>query len=146
MEKLTIKEKIELFAKYLGSEMWIRNIYHEDKTENIFGRLEGIQSGAILVEVRVGQKLWFNLLEECPSYEFKLLLKPLSKLSSSQLSTAKELPVPVFISSYYIKSGFDMPVFIAPGHQSNCKYLQELGLADYRSKDEITRQSLAEAI
>lgn len=146
MEKLTINEKVELFAKYLGSEIWIRNIFQEDKPENIFGRLEGVQTGALLVEIRRGQKLWFNLIEDCPSYEFKLLLKPLSKLSKNQLEVAKELPVPVFISSYYIKSGFDMPVFIAPGHVCNCNYLKELGLADYRSKDEIIRQSIAEAI
>jgi hypothetical protein len=33
--------------------------------------------------------------------------------------------------------GFDMPVFIAPGHSCNCKYVHELDLADYRTPAEI---------
>jgi hypothetical protein len=105
-----------------------------------------VQSNAILTELTTDQKLWFNLIEECPSYEFKLLLKPLSKLSKDDLRTAQELPVPNFISSYYVKSGFDMPVFISPGHPLNCKYVHELGLADYRTSDEILNEAIAKAI
>jgi hypothetical protein len=51
------------------------------------------------------------------------------------------LPVQAFITPYYQSLGFDMPVFISPGHPCNCKYVHELELADYRSAEEIMLQN-----
>ncbi|WP_207425397.1 hypothetical protein [Pedobacter sp. SYSU D00535] len=138
MIKLTVQERIDIFSRYLNSDIWIRNKFPEmGEPEHQFGKLRGVQSRALLIELDSGKSNWFNFIDECPVYEFRLLLKPLNKLSAEILETAKSLPVPNFISSYYIKLGFDMPVFIAPNHSGNCKYVNQLGLADYRTIDQI---------
>ncbi|WP_423149783.1 hypothetical protein, partial [Rubrolithibacter danxiaensis] len=78
-------------------------------------------------------------------YEIKLLLKPLSRLTEAIKQTANSLPIQNFITQYYIQLGFDMPVFIAPNHPANCKYVAELGLASYTIEDELLKEELISA-
>ncbi|MXV49956.1 hypothetical protein GS399_03155 [Pedobacter sp. HMF7647] len=135
---LTPAEKLRIISKFIGQKIWVRSLQghlHNREPEHQFGILMGVKSNA--VQVAIGKQLTWMHLDELPYYELKLLLKPLSKLTPEIMKTANELPVTVFITQYYTNLGFDMPVFLAPEHPGNCKYVHELGLADYRSEDEI---------
>jgi hypothetical protein len=96
----------------------------------------GLRQNALLVETDEVNR-WIPLNDNFKVCDVKLLLKPLKKLTSTIIDTANGLPVQAFITPYYQQLGFDMPVFIAPGHPANSKYVHELGLADYREATEI---------
>lgn len=136
---LTAAEKIQLFSKYIGQKIWIRSLYgyeYGHEPEHQVGLLTGVMGNA--VQVLTGNvKRWFVLDNKPDYYELKLLLKPLKQLTPEIMATANALPVAVFITQYYVQLGFDMPVYLAPGHARNCQYMQELALADYRPADEI---------
>jgi len=137
---MTAQETIEIFSTYLNQTVWVRNKYEDaDEPGHRFGKLSGIQQNAILLQLEEGKSAWFNLIEEDPCYEFRLLLKPCSRLSPEVVTVANRLPVSNFIVPYYRSLGFDLPVFIRPGHPANCRNVAELGLADYRSAEEILR-------
>src|SRR2546430_10759526 len=84
---------------------------------------------------------WIPFYDNFVVCEVKLLLKPLKELTPTIVATANSLPVKAFIPTYYQQLGFDVPVFISPGHACNCRYVQELNLADYRSVEEIFQQN-----
>lgn len=134
---INLKIKLQVFSRYIGQQVWLENLYGtDDGTRHRVGILEGIKSDA--VQIRIGDvHHWITLHDSLKYYEIRLLLKPLSRLTESMKETANSLPVTVFITQYYIQMGFDMPVFISPGHSLNCKYTAELGLADYRSAEQI---------
>jgi len=143
MNKITTAEQLIIFSRYLGQQVVIKSLLN-DENETI-GTLKGIRQNALLVDIDEVNR-WIPLNDNFQLCEIKLLLKPLKKLTTSIINTANNLPVQAFITPYYQQQGFDMPVFIAPGHSCNCKYVQELDLADYRSVDEIyenSRQQLA---
>ena len=125
---LSASEKLIVLGRYIGQKIVIRNL-REAWPEQI-GRLTGINERAIQVDIN-GTSRWIPLTDEISLNEIKLLLKPLKKLTSAIIETANNLPVQSFIVPYYQQLGFDMPVFIAPGHPCNCKYLSEIGLAEY---------------
>jgi len=138
MIMVTAEETIKVFKEYLGQQVWIRNIHGGvDEPEHRFGRLAGVQSRAVLIAFQDGKSCWFNLMDENACYEFKLLLKPCSRLTPKIIEQARALPASGFIAPYYRSLGFDMPVFLSPGHPANCKNVIELGLADYREPEEI---------
>lgn len=128
-----LKTKSLVFSRYIGQSVWIEEIY---KGTHKIGVLTGIRTDAI--QLKIGESLqWITLQQEPDYFNIRLLLQPLSRLTNEVKETANSLPVTVFITQYYIQLGFDMPVFISPGHPLNCKYASELGLADYRSPTEI---------
>jgi len=113
MDNIKATEQLIVFSRYIGQQVVINDLLNSD--EEIIGTLIGI----------------------------KEILKPLKRLTSAIISTANNLPVQAFITPYYQSLGFDMPVFIAPGHPGNCKYVVELNMADYRSAEEIELQNRA---
>ncbi len=132
---IDIKTRLQVFSKYIGQQVWIENIDGSER-KHLIGTLTGVKSDA--VEIKSGDfRQWMIVHDKLTCYNIKLLLKPLSRLTDSIKETANSLPVTVFITQYYIQLGFDMPVFISPGHFSNCRYAAELGLADYRLPEEI---------
>lgn len=135
MKRITAAEKILIFSKYIGQQVIITNLLNDMET----GLLLGVRDNAVLVEVNSFNR-WIPLSDEITLCDIKLILKPLKKLTPQIIKTANSLPVQAFITPYYQSLGFDMPVFISPGHPCNCKYVQEIGLADYRSQAEIRRQ------
>ena len=142
--ELSVRDRLDIFAKYIGKHIWIENL--APSAANVPARhqcgiLRGIKSDALLIATASGQN-WMPLTEQ---YAYKLLLHPLSRLTEDITATANNLPAAGFISQYYVKLGFDMPVFIAPDHPENCKTVCELGLADYRSPREILELNYVQA-
>ena len=134
MAKVSTSEQLIIFSRYIGQQVVIRSLLNDE--ENI-GTLNGIRQNALLVGIDEINR-WIPLNDDFRVCDIQLLLKPLKKLTSAIIDTANNLPVQAFITPYYQQLGFDMPVFIAPGHPHNCKYMHELGLADYRTVSEIT--------
>lgn len=134
---VSLTEKIEVFAKYRGQKVWVKSLHHSTlEPLHQFGWLTGVKTNCIKVEFEGKEALWFNLLKES-AYDIRLLLHPLSRLTEEIKQIANSLPIQNFITQYYISEGFDMPLFFAPGHPGNCKYVEELNLADYRTEEEI---------
>ncbi|MBS1520785.1 MAG: hypothetical protein JST50_07320 [Bacteroidetes bacterium] len=134
MDRITTAEQLIIFSRYLGQQVVIRSLLNEDN--EVIGTLKGIRQNALLVDIDEVNR-WIPLNDNFNVCEVRLLLKPLKKLTTSIINTANSLPVQAFITPYYQQLGFDMPVFISPGHSCNCKYVHELDLADYRTVAEI---------
>jgi len=138
---LSASEKLTVLGSYIGQQVVIRNL-HDGRPQQI-GWLIGIKDKAILVDI-AGTSRWIPMCDEIRLCEVKLLLKPLKKLTSAIIETANSLPVQSFIVPFYQQLGFDMPVFIAPDHPCNCKYVSEIGLAvyDFTDEDEIAAETV----
>jgi hypothetical protein len=134
MNGIETAEQLIIFSRYIGQQVVIKSLLNNDK--ETIGTLKGIRQSALLVDIDEVNR-WIPLNDNFKVCEVKLLLKPLKKLTASIIKTANNLPVQAFITPYYQQLGFDMPVFIAPGHSCNCKYVHELDLADYRTPAEI---------
>ena len=136
---MTLKaaDTLQVFFKYIGNQVWI---HYQNGTDS-FGILSGVKLDAVQININ-GQARWFPLYDDFKPYTIKLLIKPLSKLTPEIIEKANALPVKNFISQYYDKLGFDMPMFLAPDHPANCKNLHDVGLADYRSADQIRSSSI----
>ena len=134
MNKLRSAEKLIIFSRYIGQQVVIRSL-SIDSGETI-GTLTGIKQNALLVAIDNVNR-WVPLSDELELCDIKLILKPLKRLTPAIISAANNLPVQAFITPYYQSLGFDMPVFVSPGHACNCKYVHEIGLADYRTVEEI---------
>ncbi|RCH56591.1 hypothetical protein DJ568_01660 [Mucilaginibacter hurinus] len=134
MAGITAADKIIIFSRYIGQQVVINSLLNNEK--DVTGTLQGIRNNALLIDVS-GINRWIPLSDEITLCDIKLLLKPLKKLTAQIIDTANNLPVQAFITPYYQQLGFDMPVFIAPGHPCNCRYVHELHLADYRTAAEI---------
>jgi hypothetical protein len=139
MVRINTQEQLIIFSRYIGQQVVITNLLNHDEG---VGTLAGIRQNALLIETDEVNR-WIPLNDNFKVCDIKLLLKPLKKLTSTIIDTANNLPVQAFITPYYQQLGFDMPVFIAPGHPANCKYVHELALADYRSVAEIVQNSPA---
>jgi hypothetical protein len=139
MVRINTQEQLIIFSRYIGQQVVITNLLNHDES---VGTLAGIRQNALLIETDEVNR-WIPLNDNFKVCDIKLLLKPLKKLTSTIIDTANNLPVQAFITPYYQQLGFDMPVFIAPGHPANCKYVHELALADYRSVAEIVQNSSA---
>ncbi|MBS1524477.1 MAG: hypothetical protein JST19_02445 [Bacteroidetes bacterium] len=133
MNRLRATEQILVFSRYIGQQVVIKTLLSGEES---VGTLKGIRQDALLVAIDDVNR-WIPLNDGFKICDVRLLLKPLKKLTSQIIDTANGLPVQAFITPYYQQLGFDMPVFISPGHSCNCKYVHELGLADYRSASEI---------
>jgi len=140
MDNIKATEQLIVFSRYIGQQVVINDLLNSD--EEIIGTLIGIKENALLVNIDSVNR-WIPLSDDIKLSEIKLILKPLKRLTSAIISTANNLPVQAFITPYYQSLGFDMPVFIAPGHPGNCKYVVELNMADYRSAEEIELQNRA---
>lgn len=134
MNRITTAEQLIIFSRYLGQQVVIKSLLNEGN--EVIGTLKGIRQNALLVDIDEVNR-WIPLNDNFKVCEVRLLLKPLKNLTTSIINTANSLPVQAFITPYYQQLGFDMPVFISPGHPCNCKYVQELDLADYRTAAEI---------
>jgi hypothetical protein len=134
MNNLRSAEKLIIFSRYIGQKVVVKSLTI-DSAESV-GTLTGIKDNALLVDIK-GVTRWIPLSDEVDLCDVKLILKPLKRLTSAIIATANSLPVQAFITPYYQSLGFDMPVFISPGHACNCKYVHEVGLADYRTAEEI---------
>jgi hypothetical protein len=137
MTRISTSEQLIIFGRYIGQQVVIRSLLNDEKS---IGTLNGIRQNALLVSIDEVNR-WIPFNDNFRVCDIQLLLKPLKKLTSAIIDTANTLPVQAFITPYYQQLGFDMPVFIAPGHPHNCKYVHELGLADYRTVSEITENS-----
>lgn len=138
MKHISVAAQLIIFSRYIGQQVVIISLLG---IENIdIGILNGIKHNAIAVNINDVIR-WIPLYDNFKLCEIKLLLKPLKKLTPDVVSAANDLPVKAFITPYYQQLGYDMPVFIEPGHPCNCKYVQELELADYRTPAEIYRQN-----
>ncbi|MGX5691215.1 hypothetical protein [Arcticibacter tournemirensis] len=144
--KLSTKETLEIFARYIGKHVWIEDLRGlNNELTHQCGLLKGLKEDAILISY-ASRLLWMPVNDEATAlYRYKLLLHPLSRLTEDIMATANSLPASGFISQYYVRLGFDMPVFIAPDHPGNCKTVAELDLADYRSPREILELNYSEA-
>ena len=140
MDRIKAAEQLIIFSRYIGQQVVINDLLNSE--EEIVGTLIGIKENALLVNIDNVNR-WIPLSDDIKLSEIKLILKPLKRLTSAIISTANNLPVQAFITPYYQSLGFDMPVFIAPGHPGNCKYVVELNMADYRSAEEIELQNRA---
>jgi hypothetical protein len=134
MVQLTVQEKLSIFSRYIGQQVIIERSLTEYYIET--GILKGVKHDAVCVD-QEGVSRWIPLSDKISLCKIKLLLKPLKMLTPDIISTANSLPVQAFITPYYQSLGFDMPVYLSPGHPCNCQYVQEVGLADYRSANEI---------
>ncbi|MDB5134672.1 MAG: hypothetical protein JWP37_1275 [Mucilaginibacter sp.] len=146
MERIKTAEQLIIFSRYIGQQVVIKSLLNNDN--ETIGTLNGIRQNALLVNIDHVNR-WIPMNDDFMVCEVRLLLKPLKKLTTAIVNTANNLPVQAFITPYYQQLGFDMPVFIAPGHGSNCKYVHELDLADYRTPAEIyesTRHLVAQGI
>jgi hypothetical protein len=139
MSILQASERLKIYTRYIGQKVIL--IDPNAMVTGQVGLLSGIKTSGIQVTID-GCNRWVPLYDDFQFYEVKLLLKPLSKLTESIKQTANNLPVQNFITQYYIQLGFDMPVFIAPGHPANCKYAEELGLATYHTENEAIKKDL----
>lgn len=133
--KIRSAEKLLIFSRYIGQQVVICNLSIDDN--ETVGTLAGIKENALLISIDNVNR-WVPLSDELELCDIKLILKPLKRLTSAIIDTANRLPVQAFITPYYQSLGFDMPVYIAPGHPLNCNYVVELNLADYRTVEEIT--------
>jgi hypothetical protein len=134
MNNLTASERLKIYTRYIGQKVLL--ISTESVIDEQIGVLTGVKNSGI--QVTVGEtNRWIPLYDDFELYKIKLLLKPLSKLTDSIKQTANNLPIQNFITQYYIQQGFDMPVFIAPDHPANCKYVAELDMAIYSSEKEL---------
>jgi len=140
MDRITASEQLIIFSRYIGQQVVISDLLNDD--EEMVGTLAGIKENALLVNIDNINR-WIPLYDGIKLSQVKLLLKPLKKLTAAIIDTANSLPVQAFITPYYQSLGFDMPVYISPGHCCNCKYVYELDLADYRSAEEIQEQNHA---
>ena len=140
MDRITASEQLIIFSRYIGQQVVISGLLNDD--EEIVGTLAGIKENALLVNIDNINR-WIPLYDGIKLSQVKLLLKPLKKLTAAIIDTANSLPVQAFITPYYQSLGFDMPVYVSPGHSCNCKYVYELDLADYRSAEEIQEQNHA---
>jgi len=138
MDRIKAAEQLIIFSRYIGQQVVISDPLNHD--EETIGTLTGIKENALLVNIDTINR-WIPLSDDIKLSEVKLLLKPLKRLTAAIIATANSLPVQAFITPYYQSLGFDMPVFITPGHQCNCKYVYELNLADYRTAEEIKEQN-----
>lgn len=138
MDKLKAAEKLIIFSRYIGQNVVMNSRLNPD--EETLGTLTGIKENALLVAVDDINR-WIPLTDDIKLCDIKLLLKPLKRLTTDIINTANNLPVQAFITPYYQSLGFDMPAFIAPGHPCNCKYIHELGLADYREPAQVGEQN-----
>ena len=138
MERIKTAEQLIIFSRYIGQQVVIKSLLNNDN--ETIGTLQGIRQNALLIDIDNVNR-WIPMNDDFKVCEVRLLLKPLKKLTSSIIKTANDLPVQAFITPYYQQLGFDMPVFIAPGHIGNCKYVHELDLADYRTPQEIENRS-----
>lgn len=138
MDRIKAAEQLIIFSRYIGQQVVINDLLNRD--EETIGTLIGIKENALLVSIDAVNR-WIPLSDDIKLSEIKLLLKPLKRLTSAIVNTANNLPVQAFITPYYQSLGFDMPVFIVPGHNCNCKYVYELNLADYRTAEEIEEQN-----
>jgi hypothetical protein len=138
MNRITTAEQLIIFSRYIGQQVVIKSLLNDG--EETIGTLKGIRQNALLIDIDEVNR-WIPLNDNFKICEVRLLLKPLKKLTTPIINTANNLPVQAFITPYYQQMGFDMPVFIAPGHNSNCKYVQELDLADYRTPAEIAESN-----
>ena len=134
MERIKTAELLLIFSRYIGQQVVIKSLLNNDN--ETIGTSQGIRQNALLIDIDNVNR-WIPMNDNFKVCEVRLLLKPLKKLTSSIIKTANNLPVQAFITPYYQQLGFDMPVFIAPGHSCNCKYVHELDLADYRTPAEI---------
>ncbi len=134
MERIKTAELLLIFSRYIGQQVVIKSLLNNNN--ETIGTLQGIRQNALLIDIDNVNR-WIPMNDDFKVCEVRLLLKPLKKLTSSIIKTANNLPVQAFITPYYQQLGFDMPVFIAPGHSCNCKYVYELDLADYRTATEI---------
>lgn len=134
MNKINTAEQLIIFSRYIGQQVVIKSLLNNDN--ETIGTLIGIRQNALLIDIDSVNR-WIPMNDNFKVCEVRLLLKPLKKLTTAIINTANNLPVQAFITPYYQQMGFDMPVFIAPGHSCNCKYVYELDLADYRSPAEI---------
>ena len=137
LNKMKAAEKLIIFSRYIGQDVVITGRLNYD--EETIGTLIGIKENALLISIDDINR-WVPLTDDIKLCDIKLLLKPLKRLTADIINTANSLPVQAFITPYYQSLGFDMPVYIAPGHPCNCNYIQEIGLADYRTADEIMQQ------
>jgi hypothetical protein len=140
MEGIKAAEQLIIFSRYIGRQVVISGLLNHD--EETVGILTGIKENALQVSIDNINR-WIPVYDGIKLSQIKLLLKPLKKLTSAIIDTANSLPVQAFITPYYQSLGFDMPVYIAPEHPCNCKYVYELNLADYRSAEEIQDQNHA---
>jgi len=134
MDKLTASERLKIYTRYIGQKVLLINA--EEMIQEQMGILSGIKDSGIQVTIN-NYNRWIPLYDDFELYHIKLLLKPLSKLSETIKQKANSLPIQNFITQYYVQLGFDMPVFIEPGHPANCKYVEELGLATYCTENEM---------
>ncbi|RYY35559.1 MAG: hypothetical protein EOP46_09645 [Sphingobacteriaceae bacterium] len=143
MKEVKAAEKLSIFSRYIGQRVLINSFLNNDN--DVVGTLQGVRDNAVLVEID-GFNRWIPVYDEINLCDIKLLLKPLKKLTPKIIETANNLPVQAFITPYYQSLGFDMPVYLAPGHTCNCKYVHELGLADYRTPAEIRQHREMQAV
>ncbi|XHR95794.1 hypothetical protein ACFJIV_03560 [Mucilaginibacter sp. UC70_90] len=138
MNHISVADQLIIFSRYIGQQVMIISLLNNNEVS--LGILNGVKHNAIAVSTDNIIR-WIPLYDNFRLCEIKLLLKPLKKLTTEIVSAANDLPVKAFITPYYQQLGYDMPVFIEPGHPCNCKYVQELELADYRTPAEIYRQN-----
>ncbi|WEA00228.1 hypothetical protein [Mucilaginibacter sp. SJ] len=138
MKHISVADQLIIFSRYIGQQVMIISLLNNNEVS--LGILNGVKHNAIAVSTDNIIR-WIPLYDNFRLCEIKLLLKPLKKLTTEIVSAANDLPVKAFITPYYQQLGYDMPVFIEPGHPCNCKYVQELELADYRTPAEIYRQN-----
>jgi hypothetical protein len=137
MDRIKAAEQLIIFSRYIGQQVVISSRLNNG--EETLGTLIGIKENAILVSINDVNR-WVPVVDDIKLCDIKLLLKPLKRLTNAIIANANNLPVQAFITPYYQSLGFDMPAYIAPGHPCNCKYIEEIGLADYRLPEEINRQ------
>ncbi|QTE40134.1 hypothetical protein J3L18_14105 [Mucilaginibacter gossypii] len=138
MKHISVAAQLIIFSRYIGQQVMIISLLNNSEVN--IGALTGVKHNAIAVNIDDVIR-WIPLYDNFKLCEIKILLKPLKKLTPDVVSAANKLPVKAFITPYYQQLGYDMPVFIEPGHPCNCKYVQELELADYRTPAEIYRQN-----
>ncbi|MFB0494355.1 hypothetical protein ABID99_000592 [Mucilaginibacter sp. OAE612] len=138
MKSISVTDQLVIFSRYIGQQVMVISLLNNSEVN--IGVLTGVKHNAIAITIDDVIR-WIPLYDNFRLCEIKLLLKPLKKLTTDIVSAANELPVKAFITPYYQQLGYDMPVFIEPGHPCNCKYVQELELADYRTPAEIYRQN-----
>lgn len=131
MIRLSIADRLKIYTRYIGQEITLKG-GDVNWTEQQ-GIITGVNSTSIQVSIQ-NHSRWIPLYDEFEIYDIKILLKPLKMLTEAIKQTANNLPVQNFITQYYIQLGFDMPMFFAPNHLGNCKYVEELGLAIYENE------------
>ncbi|MEO3406624.1 hypothetical protein AAFN85_22100 [Mucilaginibacter sp. CAU 1740] len=137
MNNLSVSDQLIVLSRYIGQQVLISSNLN-DKIS--IGTLTGIKSDAIAVSIDEINR-WVPLNDSFKLCEIRLLLKPLSNLPHDIKTIANGLPVRTLITPYYQQLGYDTPVYIAPNHPDNGRYLNELDLADYRTVAEIYQQN-----